>query len=460
VSAGSLLADPSLYHLEVSGDPELMQGVFQRHLQPLGEKAYQVRECQLSHISYRQALHCVSLKYTLRLAEPDTGCERIQEVNGAIYAGGRTRRIWEELRASEPGREIPDASPTFAPFSYIPDLEMLVQIFPYDRQLPTLPLLMVGPPPELEPLLLARFGSGDWQAEAWDTEVVRYLAERRVTLRLAVRARDAVTGRAEERRFYAKVYNNEETGEQTYQVLRSLWEKASAGGLSFTMGRPIAYLGGLRTLIQEEAPGTSLKDILLREEDATPVMRKAARVLASLHLDHVVTLRRRHLRNEVADLERKGKLLQWACPHLGPRVKEIVGAVVASLEEVPPAPAHCDLGLDHILCDGDRLALVDFDRFAEADPVQDAATFLAHLAACMPLHSSLSHDRAWTAARAFAGEYFAHVPESWRARLPLRYAVAVLRRATGFFQRQEPGWPDNIEVLVEEAENSLAGRVW
>ena len=75
---------------------------------------------------------------------------------------------------------------------------------------------MEGPPPELEPLLLARFGPGDWQAEAWDTELVRYLVETRATLRLTARARDTSGGRAEERRFYAKVYHDKEIGEQPY----------------------------------------------------------------------------------------------------------------------------------------------------------------------------------------------------------------------------------------------------
>jgi hypothetical protein len=181
----------------------------------------------------------------------------------------------------EPRRGIPDASPTFAPFSYIPDLKMLVQVFPYDRRLPALPLLMAESPPELESLLLARFEPGDWQVEARDVEPVRYRAKKRITLRLTMRARNRATGRAEERRFCAKVYDDEETGEKTYQALRALWDKASTEDVDFTVGRPIAYLSDLRALIQEEAPGASLRDILLQEEDATLVVRKAAWALAA-----------------------------------------------------------------------------------------------------------------------------------------------------------------------------------
>jgi aminoglycoside phosphotransferase (APT) family kinase protein len=72
-------------------------------------------------------------------------------------------------------------------------------------------------------------------------------------------------------------------------------------------------------------------------------------------------------------LERTGIILRWACLHLGAEIEETVGAVVASLEEVPPAPTHRDLKLDHILLDGDRPCLVDLNYFAEADPVLDVA---------------------------------------------------------------------------------------
>ena len=63
-------------------------------------------------------------------------------------------------------------------------------------------------------------------------------------------------------------------------------------------------------------------------------------------------------------------------------------------------------------------------------------------------------------AQAFAEECFSHVPRTWRRRLPIHYAVAVLKVSVGFFGRQVPGWPDKIAALVEQAGDSLAGRVW
>src|SRR5215217_6449118 len=461
--------DPNLPHLGAARDPELMREVFQGHLRSLGGRAYWIRECRISGIRYRKGMSC-SLQYTLRLEEPATGRERDQWVTGTMYSGGKTRRKWEKLRRTEPAREILEAefaeipgaaSPAFAPpFSYPPDPEMLVQVFPYDHRLEALHLLMAGPTPELEPLLLAEFREGKWRTEAWNTELVRYQPESKATVRLTVRAQDATSGRAQERSFYAQVYGNEVSGERTHQVHKALWAKAGMGDTGFTVARPIAYLSGLRTFLQEEVPGTPLLDLLLhREEEAIPAVLRAARALASLHLSHVDTPRRHSLRDEVAVLEGRREDLKWACPHLGPDIENIFDAVVAGLEEAPPAPTHRDFAFDHIMVEGDDLALIDLDQFAEADPVLDVAIVLAHLTT-ESLISALPRNRARKAARVFAEEYFAYVPEAWRARLPFLYAGAVLKTAAGIFWSQQTDWPDKVEVLIEEAEGSLAGRVW
>jgi streptomycin 6-kinase len=457
VSVKPLLADPVFPGLGVAIDPELMRGVFANYLRPLRGGTYRVTDCRLFRVRYRRGTGCV-LQYTLRLADSDTGDERIQWVTGVMYAKDRTRRVWEKLQASY-RREVPDGSSAFEPFTFIADLGMLMEVFPYDRRLPTLTLVMAGPPPELEHPLLASFGPGDWQTEAWKVELIRYRAELAATLRFTVQARDDTVGRTDARRFYAKVYRDE-GGERTYRALQALRSRADEDNEKFTVAAPIAYLSELKVLLQEETLGTSLQEMIVQEGDASPAVRKAAEALAALHLEHIPTPQRHPLPNEVAALERTGTILRWACPHLGAEIEETVGAVVASLEEVPPVPTHRDLKLDHILLDGDRLSLVDLDNFAEADPVLDVANVLAHLKS-MPFRFPLTLEDSWsTAAQVFAEEYFSHVPRSWRRRLPIHYAGAVLKFSVGFFGRQELDWPGRIATLLEEAKASLAGRVW
>src|SRR5215211_4156429 len=279
MSVKPLLAAPVFPGLDVASDPEIMRGVFADYLRPLRGGTYRVTDCRLSRVRYRRGTRCV-LQYTLRLADSATGHERIQSVTGVMYTKDRTRRKWEKLQASY-RREVPDDSLAFERFTFIPDLGMLVEVFPYDRRLPTLPLLAAGPPPELEPVLVGRFGPGDWRVEAWNTEPVRYL-DRGVVLRYTARARDAGTGRRREKSFYAKVHRHKK-GEQTYQALRALWRRTSANGEGFTVVRPLAYLSDLRALILEEAPGTPLDEILLGDGDTTGAVRRVARALAAFN---------------------------------------------------------------------------------------------------------------------------------------------------------------------------------
>ena len=450
-------ADPGLPQLKDASDPELMRDLFRGHLSPLPGRVYHIQDCLLSWVRYLRGVRCM-LQYTLRLVEPGTGRERSQWVTGVIYAEDRAERIWRKLRAAHPRQEAPQAFLTFEPVSFIPGLSMLVQVFPYDHRLPAVPLLMAGPPRDLESLFSTRCGRDDWGVDVWNIEPIRYRAGARAVLRYEAEIRDAATGGRKERRFYVKVCRGEE-GERTYQVLQALWKRAEAGGEGFTVGKPIAYLPNLHALLQEESPGTSLGEVLLQDREIPLAARRIAQALATFNQDDVPTTRRHSREDEISDLKWVGNMLQWACPQLSAEVDRIIGAVVAGLEEVPPGPTHRDLKPDHLLLDGDRLALLDLDFLAEADPVLDPATLLAHLCS-MPLRFPLPNDRARMAARTFAEEYFVHVPKAWRRRLPLHYAGAALKEAVGFFRRQDPQWCEKIAVMVGEARDSLAGRLW
>src|SRR5918998_1563013 len=363
MSVGSFLADPAFPQLEIASDPGLMKETVRTYLRPVGGKVYDSEDCRLIRLRrYRKDSRCF-LQYTLRLLEPDTGRERDLQVTGLLYAEkDRAERAWRKLQATDPRQKIPNSWLTFEPVSFVPELEMLVQVFPYDHRLPSLPLLAAGPPPELEPLLLTRFGPGDWRVEAWRVEPVRY-RDQGAVLRYTAKARNAATGGRREESFYAKVYRHEK-GEQTYQALRALWSQDGARE-GFTVVRPVAYLSDLRALILEEAPGTPLDEILLRERDTTGAVRRAARALAAFNQDDAPATPPRHLlADQAAVLERAGRVLGWACPHLGPEAESIIKGVLAGLEEVPPRLTHRDLKPDHIFLDGGRTMFIDLDSFA------------------------------------------------------------------------------------------------
>jgi hypothetical protein len=456
MSVGSFLADPAFPQLKIATDPTLMKQTFRTHLRPIGGKIYDIEDCRFIRLRYRQDSRCFLL-YTLRLVEPATGHRRDVQVTGLIYAQkDKAEQAWRKLKATDPRQKIPDGWLTFEPVSFVPELDMLVQVFPYDHRLPALPVLAAGPPPELEPVLLGRFGPGEWRVEAWNVQPVRY-RDQGAVLHYTAKARNAGTGAAREKSFYAKVYRHEK-GERTYQTLLALSSRTSTRG-DFTVARPLAYLSHLRAFIVEEAPGTPLDEILLGDGDSTAALRRVAEALAAFNQGDAPPTTQRHLlADEVTVLERAGRVLGQACPHLRLEVESIIEGVMGGLEEVPLGPTHRHLSPDHIFVDGERTIFIDLDFFAKADPVLDPAHLLARLA--MPALFPVPPERTHTAAREFAEEYFAHVPSTWQERLPFHYAGTLLKAAHGFFRRQAPDWPDKIATLLEEARTSLAGRVW
>ena len=456
VDLESFPTDLVLPEVKIASDGALMREIFQKYLRPSGTRTYQIQDCVLTRIRHRKAARCI-LQYNLHLMDSETGGKRIQWATGVIYPSDRAKHIWRKLRASD--LKADGAFQILEPVSFIPELKMLVELFPYDHRLPAVKRMMTGPPSEIEALFLAQFGPGRWYTEARNVEPIRYRAGLAVVLQYTVQARDKATGRRSEKRFYAKIYRDEK-GEEIYRILRALWEKGSVIGGRFTVGKPIAYLSESRVLFQEGALGISFQQILIdgQDDEAVSAARKVAMALAHLHLDNIPTTRRHLVQDEIAILEEREKTLQWACPDLKEEIEAVVRAVVANLQEVPLRPAHLDLKTEHILIDGDRYAFLDFDSFALADPVLDAAQILAQIFA-MQVRLAVPRDRSRMAAQAFTEEYFNHVPRDWRRRLSLQYAAAALGMAVGFFGRQETQWPEKVAALIEEAKASLAGRV-
>ncbi len=376
-----------------------------------------------------------------------------------MYAGARTRPVWQELAQDQPTPPPAGTARALAPHSYVPELDMLAQTFPHDLRLPAVAVLTEAPPPELAAMLLARLGPGNWHAQAWEAETVRYRVDTRATLLLTMRAREAATGRTEERRYYAKVHRERERSGEAHRVIGQLWEASAEG--SFAVGRPVAYLGELKTVVQEEVGGTPLDGTLRQEADPTWAARKVARALAALHQSGVVVERRHGVREEARLLRRAAEDVRSAHPRLGTEVEEILGAAVATLEDAPTAPTHGELRPLHMLLEGDRLALVDLDTFAARDPVLEAADVAYTLARVAGGRSHLrGSERGWAVARAFVEEYFGRVPEAWRARLPVRYAAAVLKKAAVLARQRAQDPPEGTESLLREARDSLEGKIW
>ena len=450
--------DPDFPQLKVASDRRLMLEVFRNHLRPIPGKRCHIQDCIPFRFRCRQSTERCVLQYTLRLLEPNTGRRWDQWVTGLIYAEkGEAERLWREMAGSDPQRQIPESWLAFEPVSFIPALGMLVQVFPFDRKLRNLSLVMGGGLRSLEPQLLARLGPGQWRVKERIIEPMRYRTELGAALRYTIRAREALTRGRETLRCYLKVYRHQQGGE-TYQLLQSLSGQARRHAAVFSVVKPIAYLSELRTLAIEEAPGTALQQILLEDRNADAAVRAVARAVAAFNQGKLGIMRHHSPADQFDDVKRASSLVQWASPPARAAVQAITAAVVAGLDEFPPGPIHRDLKTDHIFLSGGRVVFIDLDGVALADPVRDPAHLFAHIAARVGL-DALPAKRAGTAAAAFVEEYFAHVPRQWRKRFPLHCAGALVEVAGGFFKRQERRWPEKVNAAIDEAQRVLSGSI-
>src|SRR5207237_10185535 len=217
--------------------PQFVLRVFRRHLKAVSGKSSHIDDCVPFRFRCRQSGSRHVLQYTLRVAEPSTGRRWDQWVTGVLYADGEASRRWEEMKAEVPERQIPKSCLTFEPVGFIPSLQMLVEVYPYDRKLRTLGSVVGGAVRGTESSLLGRLGPGEWRVEHRTIEPTRCRTALGAARRYAIRARAAVSTRSEEVRCYLQVYRHDRGGE-TFRILQSLSRSGPDGGHPYSTVKP------------------------------------------------------------------------------------------------------------------------------------------------------------------------------------------------------------------------------
>jgi hypothetical protein len=430
-----------------------MREVLQRHLVQTGHTSPRVIECAIANTRRRDGARG-TVEYELHLEDTTSGHVWTQRVTGITFGGDRTQRVWGSLQQAATSGAPNEQRSGLARFGYVPELDLLLQVFPHDYRLPALATLMAGPPPELVPALLAEFGSGNWRLAGWSAEPVQYRVDMRAILRVLVQAKDD-HGAAAERQLYAKIYRDSDSCLRAFTAQRAVSERAEERGGALVAARPIAHLDGMRTLVTAALPGISLSKIIRRGEALVPAVQAAARATAEFH-QLAVAAPARSPEAEIARLKEAEAFLVSKRPDLAGDVSRIVQGVIDGLDGAPAALIHGDLKPDHVLIDGDRVALIDFDLIATADPVADVAHLIAFLARPQErARSRREHDD--DAAEIFVEAYFAQAPPSWRDRLPIYHALTSIHKAVGLCRRRGAEGQERLEAVLREGQTLLGG---
>ena len=430
--------DARIAELPRAMDGSIVGALFGQYVYTADNEPMAVEHCRVARLRYRPEDRCV-VQYAVDVAGTSAGGPRRELVIGTLYADPR--------RAARRAKRLPGVT-------FIPELRMLVSVFPSDRKLPQAPTLLSGADAALKGAMLRAFGGGKWREQAWEAETVRYREGLSLVVRYTVRAREADTGEVRDRVFYAKTYPDTDSAPRMFEQLERLAQYSAATALASRIDRPIACLEHLRTVLSAATPGRPLTEMLATAGDCELLtsVKAAARAVARFNLSDAPLQRQFSTAEYCKSLRRPAELLGRACPGSVRDLQHILAAA-RELPDVERRPTHRDMKPEHVLIRPGGTAFIDLDSSAAADPALDVALMLARFAALAIVDQRPERIRA--AAAAFAHQYFACVPATWRRHLSVYYAASLMDVAAGLFHRQEDDWRTNVPALLGTSSTTL-----
>jgi hypothetical protein len=206
--------------------------------------------------------------------------------------------------------------------------------------------------------------------EAPDATVVRYRPGQRCTLRLRVGGRDC----------FAKVFPDD-AGARLFAEGVALWQAGERGELGFAVAEPVGWHAGLRMLTHAALAGGSAIPAI-SSATASTFVRALGRAAATMPRSHVQP-------THVFDAEEQLRRTASYARDLADRVPALAADAdrfVARLRDAHGRrplralrPIHGSPHIHQWIDMGERVGLVDFDRFSMGDPELDVATFLGEL---------------------------------------------------------------------------------
>ena len=204
-------------------------------------------------------------------------------------------------------------------------------------------------------------------------------------------------------------------------------------------------------------PGTPLSQLICQGVPVDVALGRTGTALRRLHEApprRFGVLPHRDLDGEVRVTRRAAHHVGQLLPATGARIDEVLDRADADRATTVPAVVHGDLKADHLLVDGDRLSLVDFDSCALAEPALDVGKFLADLRYWFATSGRPGIE---AAQRAFLLGYWGDPTVPDRARS--YEAVFLARAAARRVPLADDDWETRTSALADDAGGLLGERV-
>ena len=241
---------------------------------------------------------------------------------------------------------------------------------------------------------------------------------------------------------------------------RRLWERSRALADRFEsehgeISLPSRYLPRERLLVFPWIDGRPLSEIADGRKPG--LLQRAARLAADLHRSGPVPERPITARMMVHETLARCGQLRGGYPETAAIVEPLTAALRRCsnrLDPAPPAPVHGDLAAGQFLWTGDRLVLLDLDRFGYSDPAYDAGHFLAQLERrCLSDGAPPELASGWL--DCFRDAYRAAMPAVAPRHLAFYRGLTLIRKLATVSRRPPAGWTALVPQLAARARAAL-----
>lgn len=397
-----------------------MRDVMQEFLVHPDDVSSEIIQCAIAFA--RRSEGRTLLQYIITLRNTVTGEEQEHVVTGASYGIERTRKVWEQ-EALYAASYLSNETALYA-VTYVPDLDIILQVFPFDHRLPALTPLLQRTQTLLVPVLAEHLDLETLHEATWRTEVVRYRGTLRACVRIILTRQQAGDKGTQEQQFFAKVYASDDEAERAWKVQQDIGDALRNLDSGVQIPGSVTYLRPQRILVQEAISGPSLFTLQRQGNvvQARAGATRAAQALAAFHQLDLPALKHRLRMPRVGSMriERSAHRLRVAQPTLDQLITRVQGNVTRRMERLPDMrdlAVHGDFKPSHVFLTEGREVFVDLDKCALGEPMLDVISMMRRLGN----HKGL--------AETFAHEYFRHVPVAWEERLASHYAAYLFEHA-------------------------------
>lgn len=372
------IIDPQFPQIAKILEPSYMLAVLQETLFNNKEKLsslIKIEDCRIGEKRYKPG-KSFKLTYTLTLREVETQDCYEQVLTAQLNPFDASQA--EVNVGLEDSTDFPVDIPSV---SYLPEVNMMLWSFPYDRSLPYLPKLLNAEKLSayIKESLTKLNLSVLERVDSIQTKIMHYLPEQSCMIRFTLAIAEPASNKDSVREIiiYGKNYCSD-SGANIYTIMKQLAEQIDH------CAKPLHYDPETKTLWQTHVPGTPFEwtTTLLKKPD---IVIKIAKCISAFQSCNIDTAGQYGFTQISQQLTSAVKISANADFNLGVRVQDLVAEIFKVrqtlnwTDSANSSPLHLDLKMGNLLISEDKAFLVDMDSVCLGDPLIDIGSFIANL---------------------------------------------------------------------------------